>query len=377
MDGSRRQFLGLAGAAGLGAGVATAIGQPWDEGATTTSTPAPISAVFASASSGSSQQGHVFVVPWSGDAATNVRAINEAIDAAAKSRGRQGGVLPGGGLVQLPDGVFKVEAPILLRAGVLLAGTGLGTVMQRSKDDGRPMVTFADNSPVGGAGIRDLFITGLKGRHGKPGNDGVVIPEKGTGFRGNVVLTNVLLTQHAGSGVVSRQIGCRLEGVLVQHSGRDGIELFGSDSFAHHCQVSDSDAGYRITGGNSHVSSCYAYYNNGSGFVVTASRVVMTACVAQDNQPDGFVFRTTGATVSGCQADTNRVSNFHLVAAKESAFTGLSSVWRPGARFPAPTGGGIRIEGSPAGVLLTGVSPASAGGVVGSLAAGSVTQVVA
>jgi hypothetical protein len=273
--------------------------------------------------------------------------------------------------------VFKVDAPIWMRAGVQLAGTGLGTVLQRAADTGTPMISFADDSPVGAAGVRDLWVIGLKGRYGKAGNHGIVIPERSTGFRGNVVLTNVLLSQHAGTGVISQQLGCRLEGVLVQHSGGDGIHLDGSDSFAHHCQVSDSDSGYRITGGNSHVASSYAYYNNASGFVLAASRAVVSACAAQDNQPDGFLINTTGATVTGCLADTNRVTNFHLGSVKESALTGLSSVWRPGARFPAPpTGGGIRIDGPVSGVLLTGVSPTSAGGVVGSVGAGSVSQIV-
>jgi hypothetical protein len=378
VDGSRRQFLGLTGAAGLGAGVATVFEKPWDKGGSgSTPTPAPISAVFASGSSAGSEQGHIFVVPWSGDASTNVRAINDAIEAAAKARGRSGGSLPGGGLVQLPDGVFKLDGPVLMRAGVLLAGTGLGTVLQRTKDDGRPMVTFADGSPVGAAGIRDMYITGLKGRHGQSGNDGVVIPANASGFRGNVVLTNLLVTQHAGNGVVSKQIGCRLEGVVVQHSGGDGIVIDGSDSFVHLCQVSNSNAGYRIEGGNAHLSSCYAYYNDQSGFALNTSRAVIVACAAQDNEPDGFVFRTTGSTVSGCLADTNKVTNFHVTAASDSAFTGLSSVFRPRGRYAAaPTGGGIFLEGNPQRVLISGVSPASAGGVVGAVAAGSISQIV-
>jgi hypothetical protein len=352
--------------------------KPWDKGTGSTPTPAPISAVFASAGSAGSQQGHIFVVPWSGDAATNVRNINDAIDAASKSRGRTGGSLPGGGLVQLPDGVFKLNAPVLLRAGVLLAGTGLGTVLQRSQDDGRPMVTFADGSPVGAAGIRDMYITGLKGRHGQAGNDGIVIPAGASGFRGNVVLTNVLVTQHAGHGVVSKQLGCRLEGVVVQHSGGDGIVLEGSDSFAHLCQVSNSKAGYRIEGGNAHLSSCYAYYNDQSGFVLNTSRAVIVGCAAQDNEPDGFaIVRTTGSTVSGCLADTNKVTNFNVIAASDSAFTGLSSVFRSRGRYPAaPSGGGIRLEGKPQRVLISGVAPKAAGGVVGSVAASSISQLV-
>jgi hypothetical protein len=357
--------------------VATVFERPWDKSSGSTPTPAPISAVFASASSAGSQQGHIFVVPWSGDATTNVRVINGAIEAAANARGRQGNTLPGGGLVQLPDGVFKVDGPILLRAGVMLAGTGLGTILQRTKDDGHPMVTFADSSAVGAAGVRDMYVTGLKGRHGQPGNHGILVPERTTGFRGNVVLTNVLVTQHGGSGVVSQQIGCRLEGVVVQHSGADGIVIEGSDSFVHLCQVSNSDAGYRIEGGNPHLTSCYAYYNDQSGFVLNASRAVIAACAAQDNGPDGFVFRTTGSTVSGCLADTNKESNFHIVSASDTAFTGLSSVFRPKGRYPAaPSRGGIRLEGNPARILISGVSPASAGGVVGSVAAGSVSQIV-
>ena len=378
MDGSRRQFLGLAGAAGLGAGVATAVQRPWDDGSNaSTPTPAPISAVFASASSAGSEQGHIFVVPWNADAATNVRTINDAIEAAAKARGRQGGTLPGGGLVQLPDGVFKVDGPILMRAGVVLAGTGLGTILQRAKDDGRPMVTFAAGSPVGAAGVRDMYITGLKGRHGREGNHGIVIPDHPSGYRGNVVLSNLLVTQNAGSGVLSQQIGCRLESVVVQSSGADGIVVEGSDSFVHLCQVSNSDAGYRIEGGNPHLSLCYAYYNDKSGFVLNTSRAVISACAAQDNEPDGFVFRTTGSTVTGCLADTNKVTNFHIVSVSDSTLTGLSSVFRPKGRYPAaPSGGGIRLDGSPERVLISGVSPATAGGIVGSVATGSISQIV-
>jgi hypothetical protein len=81
--------------------------------------------------------------------------------------------------------------------------------------------------------------------------------------------------------------------------------------------------------------------------------------------------------VSGCLADTNKVTNFHVTAASDSAFTGLSSVFRPRGRYAAaPTGGGIFLEGNPQRVLISGVSPASAGGVVGAVAAGSISQIV-
>ena len=52
-------------------------------------------------------------MPWSGNASDNVRTINDAIEAASKARGRHGGTLPGGGLVQLPDGVFKVDGQLV------------------------------------------------------------------------------------------------------------------------------------------------------------------------------------------------------------------------------------------------------------------------
>lgn len=332
--------------------------------------------------------GLIHLVPWSDDAGENVERLNGAIVAAARPSGFNSNSIPGGGLVVLPNGVFRVDAPIVMQPGVTLSGAGWGgTTLERAGGDGQPMISFRPPGPTGAyaAEVRDLGLNGRAADFGDPGSHGIVVDASSERDAGWVDcfsrLTNVYVGYCAGTGVRiplgrgARTRAVYLERVFVANGNADGMAVDGSDCFLSDVSASGcAGAGFVVTGANNHLLNGKAFYNDRGGFVVRGGRSTLAACEAQDNRGDGFRFdRVAGANVSGCTSDTNEDTNFRLVSVRESTLSGLASVFRGGGgggRFDrAPTGGGIRIEGSSgAGTHLSGTAPASSGGVVGNLA---------
>jgi len=84
------------------------------------------------------------------------------------------------------------------------------------------------------------------------------------------------------------------------------------------CQISDCRANgggsyprFSLSGGNSKIANCKAYYSGGSsntnadGFQISSSRCEVVGCSAQDNGRWGFNISSTSANISACTADSN------------------------------------------------------------------------
>ncbi len=369
----RRRFLlgagviGVAGATGAAAGHLAADRPP-------TAPPPPVPLAV----------GGLPVIEPAGSGRGDAAVVNRAVEQAAGTV-RAGEELTGGGLVVLAGGSFTVDEPIVLRPGVVLAGSGWGTQLVRAFDGG-PMVTFqASGGPVPGAygaELRDLALNGRRGDHGGRDDHGVVLdatnPDDDGWTDPNCRVLDVRIAYCAGHGiVVARHPGsggttsraCRVSGCFVLACGGDGFRLEGSDAVVEGCYSSSNDgAGFAVAAGNVTVTASKASFNDGSGFVVDGQRAVLGSCQAQDNQPDGFrLTRTSGCSVTGCQADTNRRANFRLDGVTASALTGLVAVHRDAGRFGRPSDGGIVLGGGSRDCQLIGCSPRSAGGLAGSL----------
>jgi hypothetical protein len=90
---------------------------------------------------------------------------------------------------------------------------------------------------------------------------------------------------------------------------------------------SANSTGFNVSGGNSILTHCKAFYFDASGCIgydVSSSRVSLTACEAQDNTI-GFKVTGTGAQLVACRVDTQVNSDvaFDLVSADEGSFQGL------------------------------------------------------
>ena len=165
------------------------------------------------ATGGADGASKVFVLPGS----TSATAVNDAIDAAAEAHGGGGG-LPGGGLVLVGGGDVEIDRPVVLRPGVVLAGTGWGTKLIRGFDGG-PMITFqADGGAepgAYGAEVRDLFLVGGQAAYRDAANVGILLDAtnpKGHGWTDpNCRIHGVRVAYCAGHGIV-----------VASHPGSDG-----------------------------------------------------------------------------------------------------------------------------------------------------------
>jgi hypothetical protein len=156
---SRRQLLGYAGAAAVGATVAGATvavvrGGPDDHAGTsaTTASAAPGSSVrtpsTAPGAPGRALADGYLVTDYGATPGAAAAGINAAVAAAARD---------GGGVVRVPDGRWLLKEPVQLPANVTIAGQSLvGTVLRAA---GAPVVV-AHDANVEGATVENLSVDG-------------------------------------------------------------------------------------------------------------------------------------------------------------------------------------------------------------------------
>jgi hypothetical protein len=242
--------------------------------------------------------------------------------------------------------IGKINATSFNGHGIKFTGTGTGD--QYELKTGNDPYCIIDHIMVLFAGKKGIYITGTSG-----------------GMRETQISHSILWNAAE-------------EGILVDSS---------SD-----CQISDCRANgggsyprFSLSGGNSKIANCKAYYSGGSsnlnadGYQVSSSRCEVVGCAAQDNGRWGFNITSSSANISACTADSNsrlQSDGGGFLITNNCSAQGLVAFDR-GQTPSSPQNQGIVFTGSPQ-VNVTGYVSVDSGSnhVVGAVGANSFARIV-
>ena len=198
------------------------------------------------------------LVPASGNGtgATDVAAIQKAIDAAGAA---------GGGIVWL-DGAYYINGPIYLRTGVSLRGTGWAkTVIHLTKGANSSMII----APTGAYWyeIRDMQLDGHK-EDQTAGTAGIELlsataPDGEMASCGVPLIERVLVRYTFGHGMYSKAVEARHSQCFVFRAGGAGFYAAQSDMWYTDCTVGESYShGFHLatSGVECRLSGCKAWW---------------------------------------------------------------------------------------------------------------------
>ncbi len=282
--------------------------------------------------------------------------------AAGSVAGGDGGpwhvVAPGGSIqdtidggaraIQLGDGEYPVDAPIVPRPGCTIRGIGEATVLTATADIDA-VIAIGAGGPIGGVTIADLVVAAA-GR-ATTGIDLDVVGTSGN-FQGEpdsvCRLDNLWVLDAARDGVVYRGTdtqACTTSRVRVRRAGRYGYRIEAPDNVWIACEATTTGAegagfyvGEAIAGsdgigaGNCHFHACKAWYCHGYGWQVATGRNTFVGCEAQDVAQHGWYITGPRSTYTGCVADTagmgdvggtpGSADGFYVVPASEISLVG-------------------------------------------------------
>jgi hypothetical protein len=225
-------------------------------------------------------------------------SIQETIDAGARA-------------IQLGDGEYRIDAPVVPKPGTTIRGIGEGTVL-RADADLSAVIAVGNGGPIGGVTIADLVVDGQK-------RAAVGIDLDVVGTAGNFQqepdsvcrLDNLWVIDAAQDGIAYRGTdtqACITTRVRVRRAQRYGFRIEAPDNVWIACEATTQGpdgAGFYvgeaiegsdgIGAGNCHFDVCKAWYCRGVGWLVATGRNTFTGCEAQD---------TARSTSSSCVADT-------------------------------------------------------------------------
>jgi hypothetical protein len=305
---------------------------------------------------------------------TNDADIINAAILAADNQINNGNTGPRHGSLQLADGVYVLNKPILIPGrGFSLMGCGFGTALMKAstftnggRGSAEALIKMANTLPGNQAGcitIKDMFLAGrhranfgagapsgtpIKGIHLEitPGDAVAAMsdpttygwPTGGPNESDNhSILENLRIWDTAGGIFVSDTTGARgfqYKGIMIGRltSGAKGLHSNASDSKTFQCVVASGGAtnatGIHLDGGNGLMLQCKAFYFNASGslgFNVSSSRCTLVLCESQDNL-EGFRVTGDNAEAIGCRVDTQVASTigFNLNGASSFNIEGLA-----------------------------------------------------
>jgi hypothetical protein len=292
--------------AGAGAAVAGLLGR--DD-------PAP-AAVLAAGSAAGGDGGPWHVVAPGG-------SIQETIDAGARA-------------IQLGDGEYPVDAPIVPRPGCTIRGIGEATVLKATADIDA-VIAIGAGGPIGGVTIADLVVDAQN--RAATGIDLDIVGTEGN-FQGEpdsvCRLDNLWVVAAAQDGIVYRgrdTQACITSRVRVRRAGRYGYRVDAPDNVWIACEATTQGtdgAGFYvgeaiegsdgIGAGNCHFHACKAWYCRGVGWLVATGRNTFTGCEAQDVAGHGWHITGPRSTFHGCVADTAGMGDVGGVADAADGF---------------------------------------------------------
>jgi hypothetical protein len=234
-------------------------------------------------------------------------SIQQTIDGGAKA-------------IQLGDGEYPVDAPIVPRPGCTIRGIGERTVLKATADLAA-VVAIGAGGPIGGVTIADLVVDAA--RRAAIGIDLDIVGTAGN-FQGEpdsvCRLDNLWVIDAARDGVAYRGSdtqACTTTRVRVRRAGRYGFRIEAPDNIWIACEATtagDDGAGFYvgeaiegsdgIGAGNCHFHACKAWYCHGYGWHVATGRNTFVGCEAQDVARHGWYITGPRSTFSACVADT-------------------------------------------------------------------------
>jgi hypothetical protein len=234
-------------------------------------------------------------------------SIQETIDAGARA-------------IQLGDGEYRIDAPVVPKPGTTIRGIGEGTVL-RADADLSAVIAVGNGGPIGGVTIADLVVDGQK-------RAAVGIDLDVVGTAGNFQqepdsvcrLDNLWVIDAAQDGIAYRGTdtqACITTRVRVRRAQRYGFRIEAPDNVWIACEATTQGpdgAGFYvgeaiegsdgIGAGNCHFDVCKAWYCRGVGWLVATGRNTFTGCEAQDTAGHGWHITGPRSTFSSCVADT-------------------------------------------------------------------------
>ena len=250
-------------------------------------------------------------------------SIQETIDGGARA-------------IQLGDGEYPVDAPIVPRPGCTLRGIGEATVL-RAVADIDAVIAIGQGTPIGGVTIADLVVDAA-GR-ATTGIDLDVVGTSGN-FQGEpdavCRLDNLWVLDAALDGIVYRGTdtqACTTSRVRVRRAGRYGYRIEAPDNVWIACEATTTGTegagfyvGEAIAGsdgigaGNCHFHACKAWYCHGFGWHVATGRNTFVGCEAQDVAKHGWYITGPRSTFTGCVADTAAMADVGGVPGSADGF---------------------------------------------------------
>jgi len=274
----------------------------------------------------------------------NTLALGDASSQSAGATATQAGK------VILTGGRFNISAPILMRTGVWLQGSGFLTELRATSNSGTGVIRLIPQAGLGDGSAGHLVMVSNLWIYGNYGSGGTckAIDFDMTGSNAEPktkgypdvnpdsyhYVVDCLITGFAGAnrdGVFIHSTGTAnnrgnvIRGLQVRDCGRDGISLStASDSFITECHVGGSVRyGYNISTGNTKVATCKSFYSDAAGFYFGSGRGTLAGLEAQDDFV-GFYFDGTPYTATGLTADSCltgiRVNTDRLVMTSFSIF---------------------------------------------------------
>ena len=234
---------------------------------------------------------------------------------------------PGGGMVAVPAGVWKISTPIVLRSAVSLVGAGEGTVIVNTNQEGgnaievRGTGTYRDPKyhPPGGQGAHGIVIARLQVRGNPKSGHGIFL------YRADHFTVETCWLHFNGKTGLYISYGIEndiVRGVIAKWNGEHGLYLEGCHdtlvSGSHfeenradgiHVQKDNIQAG--IVGCNVEDNGRFGVYNKGRWTQVVGSQ-------SDGNEGGAFVFigpeSEYGTVVSGCSGGAVRAVGAHNVS---------------------------------------------------------------
>jgi hypothetical protein len=222
--------------------------------------------------------------------------------------------------IQLGDGEYPVDAPIVPRPGCTIRGIGEATVLKATADIDA-VIAIGAGGPVGGVTVADLVVAAE--RRATVGIDLDIVGTDGN-FQGEpdsvCRLDNLWVIDAAQDGIVYRGTdtqACCTTRVRVRRAGRYGYRVEAPDNVWVACEATTSgpdgagfyvgtalDGSDGIGAANCHFHACKAWYCQGYGWHVATGRNAFVGCEAQDVAKHGWYITGPRSTYSACVADT-------------------------------------------------------------------------
>lgn len=287
----------------------------------------------------------------------NTAALQSAIDAASAA---------GGGIVQVPGGIYTIQQ-IVIKDRVSLRGAGhLATrLVLEAGQNKHAVINYVSTDGTTDTNalyyqITDLCIDGNKANQ-TAGNgiwfarnpEFTPAPNDSGGdsdlqWENQATVERVLLLRCKDDGYGSTGIGShRLVNVMAEHCDGNGFTPV-YDAQLSNCLASNSGlAGFNLSGPNTHLATCKAYYSgkvdsNKPGFYITGKHVQMVGCEGQDNWgPGASLDGTYGCVIQGCKFESNSKAGV-------GAFPGVD-LWNSHYNIISFSGGERRADGTNSG----------------------------